>query len=225
MIQSKVCAKCRQEKPVSEFYAAPRSKDGTTWSCKQCLRADKRKWVENAKASIESRLNAIGDDILVGTKTCRICGETKPKTEFSKRTQSSDCLDSRCKTCSAVESRKHYDRNVSRAQSDSGFQVKYRERQLRACIKRKYGISLDAYDRLLGSICVCDICERPTELGERCLDHDHETGQIRGVLCRKCNSALGLLSDDTKRLENAIAYLRSAPKPQITEMLNDTRQT
>jgi ferredoxin len=57
----------------------------------------------------------------------------------------------------------------------------------------------------------CDIC------GERCptgkllaIDHDHETGQIRGVLCNRCNRGLGYFKDDPERLLAAIGYLGMA---------------
>lgn len=57
----------------------------------------------------------------------------------------------------------------------------------------------------------CAICrEKPG----RYVDHNHTTGKIRGLLCNACNRGLGLLGDETKRLERAIEYLRSF-KPSI----------
>lgn len=57
----------------------------------------------------------------------------------------------------------------------------------------------------------CDICggtDSPTQWGNRLhIDHDHETGQLRGLLCHGCNTAIGLLGDDTDRLRRAIDYL------------------
>jgi len=58
----------------------------------------------------------------------------------------------------------------------------------------------------------CAICRRslgPMDDQERpCLDHDHKTGLVRGILCTKCNFALGLLRDDPDTAEAAAAYLR-----------------
>lgn len=68
----------------------------------------------------------------------------------------------------------------------SKTQAKSRERHLR----RTYGIGEQEYSVLLErQKGVCYICERsPEELGARlCVDHDHHTGQIRGLLCRFCN--------------------------------------
>lgn len=40
------------------------------------------------------------------------------------------------------------------------------------------------------------------------VDHDHNTKEVRGILCRQCNQGIGLFAEDTVRLENAIAYLK-----------------
>ena len=56
----------------------------------------------------------------------------------------------------------------------------------------------------------CAICNLPATEGKRGLsvDHDHETGEIRGLLCTRCNTGLGQLRDDPKLLDKAISYLR-----------------
>lgn len=51
----------------------------------------------------------------------------------------------------------------------------------------------------------CEICTRRCEL---VIDHDHETGKVRGLLCFRCNSALGFFQDDTTALQKALDYLR-----------------
>jgi hypothetical protein len=53
----------------------------------------------------------------------------------------------------------------------------------------------------------CGICKQP---GDWNIDHDHETGKARGVLCTRCNLALGQF--DAQRLRNALRYLESAPE-------------
>ena len=75
----------------------------------------------------------------------------------------------------------------------------------------KYGMSLQEYDDLLkkqGGVCA--ICRKEQTRGHSlCVDHNHETGQNRGLLCHKCNQALGLLQD---RATNAAQYLLSHAK-------------
>lgn len=53
---------------------------------------------------------------------------------------------------------------------------------------------------------VCAICKANPE-GRLAVDHDHETKQVRGLLCRPCNSGLGLLGDTRERLARALEYL------------------
>jgi hypothetical protein len=55
---------------------------------------------------------------------------------------------------------------------------------------------------------VCAICKRPCSTGRSlAVDHNHETGEVRGLLCKACNQALGLFEDDTNRMTIAIEYL------------------
>lgn len=74
----------------------------------------------------------------------------------------------------------------------------------------KYGLTVEEYwaihDEQLG---VCAICRNV--LGERtAVDHDHETGTVRGLLCINCNTGLGKLGDSIESLELALTYLRKA---------------
>lgn len=72
----------------------------------------------------------------------------------------------------------------------------------------KYGLSRDELAALLAQHGVCAICGTDA-WGFRGpnVDHDHATGRIRGVLCSKCNQALGLLDDNADRLRAAAEYL------------------
>ena len=72
-----------------------------------------------------------------------------------------------------------------------------------------YGISPEQYaDLMRGHEGACAICLKQVSL---MVDHDHETGQVRGLLCRKCNLALGYLEDNMERINRAFTYLeRSA---------------
>lgn len=52
----------------------------------------------------------------------------------------------------------------------------------------------------------CAICKEPMD--QSYIDHDHETGEVRGLLCHRCNSGLGFFNDDPQRLLAALEYLR-----------------
>jgi hypothetical protein len=75
--------------------------------------------------------------------------------------------------------------------------------------KYQYGISFKEYEEILkNQNNVCAICGNKTDRN-LCVDHNHETGEVRGLLCLDCNSALGHFKDNKKYLNNAIKYLNS----------------
>jgi hypothetical protein len=74
-----------------------------------------------------------------------------------------------------------------------------------------YGITLEQYNDLLAKQGgVCAICQGPHRGRGKFyhVDHDHKTGDVRGLLCHYCNTAIGSLKDDPALLEKAAAYLR-----------------
>lgn len=82
---------------------------------------------------------------------------------------------------------------------------------------KAYGLTMDEVENLLNAQeHLCAIChEEGFKMHEGvwtklCIDHDHETGKVRGALCHNCNRALGLFKDDKKRLLSAISYLEGA---------------
>ena len=78
-------------------------------------------------------------------------------------------------------------------------------------IRRTYGITEEQYNNLseIQNHC-CAICKtHKNELPKPLyVDHCHDTGTIRGLLCQKCNSGIGLLKDSIEILENAVSYLK-----------------
>ena len=81
-------------------------------------------------------------------------------------------------------------------------------------LRKLYGIDHDEYDRMLAAQGgACAICKEPPGLGQRnrlCVDHCHETGVIRGLLCFRCNSAIGMLKDDPALVQVALDYLTTS---------------
>lgn len=81
-------------------------------------------------------------------------------------------------------------------------------------LKRNYGITSQEFDSILESQGGgCAICGRSQNKEKRILtlhvDHDHNTGKVRGILCSNCNMGVGKFQDDHKLLEKAAAYIRS----------------
>lgn len=91
---------------------------------------------------------------------------------------------------------------------------KTKDYELNFQLKRNYGISLDEYHELVKQQNgVCAICKSPPPEGRKkrlSIDHCHNTGVVRGLLCDNCNRSLGLLKDSIDVLENAIQYLKNS---------------
>jgi hypothetical protein len=80
-------------------------------------------------------------------------------------------------------------------------------------LRKKFGITVEDYDRILeaqgGGCAICDNSvnrNSPSRLYMH-IDHDHKTGRIRGVLCDRCNQAIGHFEDDPALLRRAADYL------------------
>lgn len=82
---------------------------------------------------------------------------------------------------------------------------------LRARLKRKYNLSIEEYETLIesqnNSCKVCGTHAKNNIKGKLYIDHCHTTGKVRGLLCMKCNSALGLLNDDKTLVQKLFDYL------------------
>lgn len=119
-------------------------------------------------------------DVPPGHKRCARCEEIKPHALWSRNARASDGLTAYCKACNAVRDR---------------------EWQL----KRKYGLTEERYQAMLheqvGRCAICLVAKAEH------VDHDHETGRVRAVLCFNCNAALGHFKDRPDALRRAAAYL------------------
>ena len=81
---------------------------------------------------------------------------------------------------------------------------------LRSRLKYKYGLSLDQYNQMLteqGGCAICGTTEPGGKYGRFHVDHDHKTGEVRGLLCNGCNVGLGHFRDHPERLNKAAEYL------------------
>ncbi len=82
--------------------------------------------------------------------------------------------------------------------------------QLKHRLKKDYGLTVEQYEEML---CAqdgrCAVCRKPDRV-RLSVDHDHNNGKVRGLLCRKCNTALGLLGDDLPLVEALLNYVRGA---------------
>jgi hypothetical protein len=76
-------------------------------------------------------------------------------------------------------------------------------------LRHLYGVTSVQYAEMRAAYGdMCAICRRTCDTGDRLgVDHDHRTGRVRGLLCRRCNSALGFFRDDIDLIKAAVRYL------------------
>lgn len=128
-------------------------------------------------------------------KTCNKCGTSKPITDYYKHPTGKDGYASICKPCKAEYESSRYDSQARRERT----------------LKEGYGMSLDEYDALLAdqghSCAICGTGDPGHNSGRFVVDHDHTTGDVRGLLCCSCNLMLGKAYDNVSILKSAINYL------------------
>ena len=140
------------------------------------------------------------------TKRCTRCDAVKPKTEFRSRGGTmKHLLKSWCKSCHYADHKKWCLDNEDKVKD-------YRGRDPWTLAKRcaRRGISpaefVTAYEAQGGK---CLICCDPISQMDSAIDHNHQTGEFRGILCKTCNRALGLLRDNPTVLRRAAEYLET----------------
>lgn len=116
-----------------------------------------------------------------------------------------------------TQTRENLNKNALRWANNN--REKRTEQALRSMLWRRFNITLDHYNELAKSqqnkcaICNTEPSVRIDKAGRKinrlCVDHNHQTGKIRGLLCRDCNSALGLFKENKEALYKAVDYLES----------------
>ncbi|GII89623.1 hypothetical protein Ssi03_76130 [Sphaerisporangium siamense] len=150
-------------------------------------------------------------------KICTRCERDLPLAEYYAEKTGTLGLRAECKSCWSTRISNQYKANKERVHArNKAWRAANPERQAairrRSRLRRMYGISIEDYGAMLadqgGKCAGCG----GTSSGDRrydvfAVDHDHQTGEIRGLLCAACNLALGLLNDSPERLMALVAYL------------------
>jgi len=126
-------------------------------------------------------------------KRCPDCKEMKSFESFPRNKRTKDGLGTYCKTC-------HNRRGRESVARKGGARIYH--------LRQRYGLDEAEFSDILarqGGVCAICRLTAPSHL-----DHCHESGRVRGVLCVPCNNGLGLFRDDPDRLESAARYLRRA---------------
>ena len=169
------------------------------------------------------------------TKICTVCGEEKPIDQFGFSRP--NVHRANCKECQNKYNKEYLKNNPDIAEKINKkhkiYLKKYRkvnqkkrneylkewgkknpEKKRAQKYRNRYGIDIEDYEKILKKQNgVCAICSG-TDLGRKnakyfVIDHCHETNKIRGLLCYKCNTLLGLCNDDPEILLSGALYLKN----------------
>ena len=186
------CPQCGLVKIGNEdqFHRAVNKRLGLSTYCKAC--ASKRNRGYAARDKETGRKQKLAPYCI----TCKL-PKDENENSFHKNQASADGLNSECKQCVAKRN-KQYCKTHKREKRD--YFLRY-----------NYGITLDDFETMLqGQNHQCALCgtTEPGGKGTFHVDHCHETGKIRALLCHFCNIMLGHAKEDPELLEKAAAYIR-----------------
>lgn len=181
----KTCATCLEDLPHDRFgrTASPKGpKHGLRATCKKC-EALKMMTLRRAAGVKVMPLTTLTST----HKTCTLCNELLTHESFGKNPTAKHGLTAACKTCTRARA-----------------------------IAKNYNLSPEGYEALMsaqdGSCATCGLKTAGHSRSDHLfVDHCHATGRVRGLLCHRCNTALGLTSDSPALLRSLATYLELSP--------------
>lgn len=138
--------------------------------------------------------------------TCSTCKESKHRDDFTDRPAKVNGKSSLCRSCANAAARRYTERNPEKRQELNRRAWRFERFQkskteMQALYEKKF-------KRQRGRCAICKTKEYGGNRTRFAFDHNHDTGELRGLLCNSCNYALGHFKDDLTRLESAVKYLR-----------------
>lgn len=190
----KRCPSCGDTKSEADFGQNRSSADGLSFYCLQCNRARNNRWYRQSR---ESRGLAVRDHSWVpeGFRWCPSCRQAVAHEDYVRNARTASGFGSRCRPCDrAANSAGYFYRTYKLTPSELA--------DLRSAQQNRCGICGDE--------------------GPQHLDHDHSTGQIRRLLCQRCNHGLGLFRDDPYLLHVAALYVEGHRQTHAHDLLRQS---
>ena len=174
--------------------------------------------IEKAEAFIRSGMSVKATALRLGVSQNTICNKAKPHEPQNMRPCSKCGLPmvrgGWCRPCKNKYTkmwRKSHPEFVKRRNRLYYYSPSSEKKRRAYQLKRSFSITMDEYNALLnsqgGRCAICGSLGEEARYRRLCVDHNHVTNRLRGLLCRNCNSAIGLMGDDPDILRKAIEYL------------------
>ena len=144
------------------------------------------------------------------SKVCKGCFIEKPIDEFyiARQGKSGPIYFPRCKSCNLAENKKHYhklnkEQKKIRREKNPCNNYEWRKEYR---LKTRFGLTTEDFSAMvIKQNNKCKICECEMDIPQ--VDHNHTTGKVRHLLCKPCNTSLGLLKENINTLQNMISYI------------------
>lgn len=211
-VAEKRCPKCGELKSAAQFYVSAKRPDGLSSYCRHCQVTDAK-----TRYSPHPRWKAPE-----GMKWCPGCKDTKPLDTFGKNRSNPDGLQQYCKPCAVakVMASRHKD-PTSHRRSSKAWRAKNPERHADNNAKRNYGVPHGTYAKMfaaqLGRCAICETDEPGARTTRFHIDHCHETGTVRALLCSKCNTGIGQFNHRGDLLRKAASYVEADYDGKVEE--------
>jgi Recombination endonuclease VII len=200
-IIQKLCVSCNESRDKNDFHKSRRAKDGHRIVCKYCVRKRQQQY--------EQALKEREAFSVLENKTCSKCNQTLCVSNFRFDKSKKSGYHSNCRSCELAQKQTPEFKAKRSIRLKKEWQEMSRLERYEIKLKQFYNLSLSDYQGLYAAQkgC-CGICQKTFSEFAMFVDHDHESGKIRGLLCRTCNCAIGMLGDDLKGLMRAVDYLK-----------------
>ena len=202
-MNTKSCRVCKLFKEFGSFHKALGNKDGYNNRCKECQKE------YNTQYHSQQKEKHIQTPPAPLPKKCPKCNNVKPFKDFYRSNCSKTGITSFCKTCASEKGKEWEKKNKEKNKQKSRV----------SSLKRNYGLTPQDYKKMLnrqnGLCCICKTNDPGKNKLYFTVDHCHATGVVRGLLCVKCNCALGLLNDNPALFVAAKNYLEKQNDPDL----------
>ncbi len=206
---SKQCTRCQKQLGFDQYSPDKRNKDGLQSQCHACRKSYKQLERDRRKEGIGLKI--------ISEKTCNKCSITKTVDKFYRDMGLADGYGTICKECKHISTnawreKKRTEYNAYMKKYRKTHPEKYSQARNRG-LKHRYGIDQMEYNRLLvEQLGNCAICRKPPTDKPLVVDHNHDTGKVRGLIHSGCNVAIAIL-DNEELLQQALDYKKKTEYP------------
>lgn len=190
---TRCCSKCKVDKPLSEFYKNKSQPEGHEHYCKQCAKEAKHKYRASEKGQAYLKAYQASEQFKAVMRRYANSVTHRQYIQSEKYKQGQ---------------KKYRQSKIGRKKAKE-WRVNHPQRLHHWTLMRRYGITLKKYNQMLSQQGgKCAICNSTNACGHNLsVDHDHTSGKVRGLVCKRCNYLIGVVEWEHNKLEKIFRYL------------------